>query len=121
MTELVVVPEGCLALMDDLQTVVEAGLTDVVKVLLDSPLLTHVDPYCLSVACDKGHYDIVKLLLEAGVPANAQYPILNAAYRERADIIELLVSFGADPDAAARQYIHRQNDFISLKPYLTKE
>src|SRR5262245_25653776 len=55
----------------------------------------------LMFACDRGHMEVVKLLLERGADVNRKdttyqsTPISWAAYSGRADVVELLLAWGA--------------------------
>jgi ankyrin repeat protein len=61
----------------------------------------------LHCAAWKGHYEIVKFLLEAGADANAHNgnehwgttPLHAAAHANQANIAELLIEYGAEPNA----------------------
>ena len=86
----------------------ETNLLFYVRALLDhgaDPSLTDLAKrpnLPLSIACDLGNVEIVKLLLEAHSPTtsfdDATVPLLNAVRKNHTQIVYLLLQYGADPN-----------------------
>jgi hypothetical protein len=69
----------------------------------------------LSFACDKGHTEVVKLLLERGADVNVAdsfyeaTPVVWAASNGHAEVVKLLVAAGVDPAGAIGMAVQRDN------------
>jgi hypothetical protein len=93
---------------DELRRAASAGDLAKVKELLDKGVdvnaANHYGGTALAFACDKGHTEVVRLLLERGANANAKDTFYNltpigwAAQKGHRDIVRLLLEKGAAAD-----------------------
>lgn len=105
-------PVSAFALTDDEQVVftdaLRTGKVNVVKKYLDNGSATVNEKSfawsALQMAADKGHLDVVKLLVENGAeleyahPVNKMTALHLAAYSGHDDVVKYLLSKGADPN-----------------------
>eukprot|EP00730_Choanoeca_flexa_P002698 TRINITY_DN11138_c0_g1_i7.p1 TRINITY_DN11138_c0_g1~~TRINITY_DN11138_c0_g1_i7.p1 ORF type:complete len:175 (+),score=28.36 TRINITY_DN11138_c0_g1_i7:213-737(+) len=92
---------------DDIETLralLETLSQDDLHKLLEQPPLSRLDTPPLEIAANKGHMDCVKLLIQAGQPSQTTLNKLVhiTCQRGYADILELLLDNGADPNARDR-------------------
>jgi ankyrin repeat protein len=109
-------PVTAFALTDDEQVVftdaLRTGKVQVVKKFLDNGSATANEKSfawsALQMAADKGHLDVVKLLVEKGAELDYRHPVNKmtalhlAAYSGHDDVVKYLLSKGADPNIKMR-------------------
>lgn len=105
-------PLAGFALTDDEQVIftdaLRTGKTQVVKKYLDNGSATVNEKSfawsALQMAADKGHLEVVKLLVEKGAEVDYAHPVNKmtalhlAAYSGHDDVVKYLLSKGADPN-----------------------
>lgn len=105
-------PLTSFALTDDEQVVftdaLRTGKVNVVKKFLDNGSATANEKSfawsALQMAADKGHLEVVKLLVEKGAEIDYRHPVNKmtalhlAAYSGHDDVVKYLLSKGADPN-----------------------
>lgn len=105
-------PFSAFALTDDEQVIftdaLRNGKTQVVKKYLDNGSATANEKSfawsALQMAADKGHLEVVKLLVEKGAEIDYRHPVNKmtalhlAAYSGHDDVVKYLLSKGADPN-----------------------
>jgi uncharacterized protein len=112
---MLLLPSAAFAITDDeqvqLSTAVEQGNTKEVKRLLDTGVKINEPVFAwtwLQIAANKGHLDVVKLLVENGADLNYKHPITKmtalglAAVDGHTDIVQYLLAKGADPNIKLR-------------------
>jgi ankyrin repeat protein len=74
----------------------EHGHLEIVKHLFENGLSVDEDWFSMVIASGKGHFDLVKLLLEHG--AQPGFGTVPACVKGHVKILELLLDYGADVD-----------------------
>ncbi|MFO0924160.1 MAG: PQQ-binding-like beta-propeller repeat protein [Pirellulales bacterium] len=111
---------------DALRTAAAKGDVDSIKKAIDAKAdLNQLSPYgvsALATACDHGHIEIVRLLLEAGANPNTKdtfyrvSPLGWAISKDRMEIVELLIDHGAkDLEVAMSGAIQSKNTDLAKK------
>lgn len=67
---------------------------DIVKFLLESKTKNIIQAYSLSSACEYGHTEIAKLLIENGADINGGNPLYRASRYGHIEIVKLLLQYG---------------------------
>lgn len=81
------------------------GKSNPIKEFLEKESKTTSLDYALKASCSKGHFDIVKLLIESGanIHINDDYPLRISSKENYVDIVKLLIKSGANIHAGKNE------------------